>query len=610
MSDGITKDYLLHTLSKDKWQRLTPQKRAGVLTPLFFLYSKNSVGIGELPDLKLLVDFCVKTKQSIIQLLPMNELGSVFCPYDSVSSFALEPAYLSLSSLAGADAQQIQEKIAKIKGEFPCSDKYVNYSIKDRKLEVLWEIFSANPNTNDKNFIKFFQQNFYWLADFALFKVLKEENEGKGWWDWDGRYKYRDPHVLDAFAKKNCQKINFQMWMQWQLYEQFKDVKKYAQSKNILIKGDLPILVSRDSADVWAHPDYFKLDFVAGAPPDMYCAKGQRWGMPTYDWLKITFDGYIYLKEKLKYAQNFYDILRIDHVVGLFRIWSIPSNEPAENQGLHGAFDPADEHRWKEHGKTLLSTILENTDMLLCAEDLGVIPKSCTVTLQELGIPGNDVERWVKDWNVRHEFLLPNEYRWLSVAMLSTHDTTNWAGWWENEAGTVDEQLFIRKCADRHIDYNAIKDKLFDPARSGHGRLRWRDDVTTVDILLWNLAKRKEEVNDFIEMYKNTFQEKEKLWKQFMLSGPMRENCDKDIFEAALNTTLQSKAIFCIELITDLLYLAGLFKDDSYQYRINTPGTVDPGNWSLRMPVSLEVLLINPVVNEIKRMVEQSERAV
>jgi len=608
MSDGITADFLLHTLSQDKWQRLTPKKRAGILVPLFSLYSKNSAGIGELPDLKLLIDFCVKTKQSIIQLLPMNELGSVFCPYDSVSSFALEPSYLSIGSLPGAEAVKIQEKIEKIRTDFPCSNNYVNYEVKKRKLEVLEDIFSANSNTNDKSFVKFFEENFYWLVDFALFKVLKEENEGKAWWDWEGRYKYRDPITLDNFAKKNCSKINFQMWMQWQLYKQFKGIKDYAGKNGILIKGDLPILVSRDSADVWAHPDYFKMDFVAGAPPDMYCAKGQRWGIPTYDWLKIAFDGYIYLKEKLKYAQNFYDILRIDHVVGLFRIWSIPFNEPEENHGLHGAFDPSDEHAWKDHGKTLLTTIVDNTSMLLCAEDLGVIPKSCTDTLRELGIPGNDVERWVKDWNVRHDFLPPNEYRWLSVAMLSTHDTTNWAGWWENEAGTVDEQLFIRKCNERHIDYEGIKNKLFDFNRSGHGRLRWRDDVSTVDILLWNLAKRKEEVGDFIEIYKNTFQEKERLWKQLKLSGPIREKCDKDILRAALSTTLGSKAIFCIELITDLLYLIDLFKGDSYQYRINIPGTVDPKNWSLRMPISLEDLLNSPAVEEIKQIVSLSGR--
>src|SRR3989338_2636598 len=143
----------------------------------------------------------------------------------------------------------------------------------------------------------------------------------------------------------------------------------------------------------------------------MYCAKGQRWGMPTYNWEAIAGDGYRYLKEKLKYAENFYDILRLDHVVGLFRIWSTPYDEPAENKGLNGFFDPRDENMWGEHGRRILSVMLNSTDMLLSAEDLGIIPKTCPKTLEELGIPGNDVERWTKDWNVKHDFLGPEDYR-------------------------------------------------------------------------------------------------------------------------------------------------------------------------------------------------------
>ena len=157
--------------------------------------------------------------------------------------------------------------------------------------------------------------------------------------------------------------------------------------------------------------------------------------------------------------------------------------------------------------------MLKNTDMLLCAEDLGVIPAVCTQTLREFGIPGNDVQRWTKDYKVRHDFLMPKEYRNLSVAMLSTHDTTNWAAWWENEAGTVDEALFIRKCHDRKIDFARVSLKLFDTNLSFHGRLRWKKEVDCTDKLLWELGKKREEVGDFIELYQNSFAEKEKLWK-------------------------------------------------------------------------------------------------
>jgi 4-alpha-glucanotransferase len=373
--------------------------------------------------------------------------------------------------------------------------------------------------------------------------------------------------------------------------------------------GDLPILISRDSADVWSHPGYFKLDFSAGAPPDMYCSKGQRWGMPTYNWDGIAADKYIYFKKKLQYAENFYDILRIDHVVGLFRIWSIPYGESAENEGLNGSFDPSDENVWSDHSRQILSVMTDNTKMLLCAEDLGMIPKACPEMLKEFGIPGNEVQRWVKDWSVTHDFLAPKEYRAISVAMLSTHDTTNWAAWWENEAGTVDGALFSRKCHERGINFERVKGDLFDPEKSRHGRLRWQDTISTKEIYVGILGKREEELMDFLDMYENTYAEKEKLWAQFKLKGAMREKCDAQIIGRALNATLSSSSVFSIELIVDYLYLADAFGSDPYKHRINVPGTIAKTNWSLTIPFSLEELLKHKVVGDIRALVDDSGRA-
>lgn len=572
------------------------QRRAGVLAPLFSFYSKNSTGIGDLSDLKLIIDWAQKSGNSILQLLPMNEVGSLFCPYDSISSFALEPTYISLSS----------QKIDALKKVFPVSKQYVDYRIKQGKIKILREIF--NESETNLEFEKFKEENSYWLKDFTLYKALKDYYKSLAWWDWEDKFKDRDRLALVEFEKSHRKEIGFHVWLQWFAFTQFKNVKEYAASKKVLIKGDLPILVSRDSADVWSHPEYFKLDFAAGAPPDMYCAKGQRWGMPTYNWEKIAFDGYKYLKEKLKYAENFYDILRIDHVVGLFRIWSIPYNEPLENQGLNGFFDPQDEAHWGEHGRNILSVMKNNTKMLLCAEDLGIIPKVCTDTLREFGIPGNDVQRWVKDWSLRHDFLEPKEYRELSVAMLSTHDTANWPAWWEHEAGTVDEALFIKKCNDRGINYNAVKDELFNPARSRYGRLRWLESVNSVDTLVAILDKRRGEVGDFIDLYLNTYQEKERLWKHLGLKGKMREKSDVEIVKAVLKISLDSNAIFCVNTIIDYLYLADVFKGDSYKYRINFPGTISAQNWSLTLPISLEGLLKHKVTKEIRKMIEDSRR--
>ncbi len=608
MAEESLRECLFKTPSQNKWARIGAQKRAGVLVPLFSVYSRKSVGIGEFRDLKLLIDWAKLSGNSIIQLLPLNELGSLFCPYDSVSSFALEPAYISLEEIPGIDKNIIKARIKQLRKEFPAPKSHVDYRIKKIKLEALRDIFSDESRDMPKELEEFAEENSYWVNDFALYKVIKECHQGKPWYEWEDKYKNRIMPQLEVFRKEHEKEIAFQVWVQWQLYRQFKEVKDYAGSEKILLKGDMPLLVSRDSADVWQHQDFFKLEFAAGAPPDMYCAKGQRWGMPTYDWDQVAKDNYRYLKEKLKIAEELYDILRIDHVVGLFRIWSIPYNEPLENQGLHGFFDPADENQWGEHGRNILSVMLKNTKMLLCAEDLGVIPKVCTRTLEEFGIPGNDVQRWMKDWKVKHDFLDPWNYRILSVTMLSTHDMTIWPAWWENEAGTVDEALFIRKCAERGIDYAAAKEKLFDLSPSKHGRLCWLDSVASGDVLASILGKRKEEVGDFIDMYENTYREKEKLWKRLKLSAPMQESANKDAISAVLKMTLESRAIFCIHLIFDWLSLSGMLKGDPYQYRINTPGTISENNWSVVIPISLEGLIKHKVTKETKKMIASSAR--
>ncbi|MFA5145577.1 MAG: 4-alpha-glucanotransferase [Candidatus Omnitrophota bacterium] len=616
---------LLNTPSRDKWERAGTFKRAGVLAPLFSVYSKKSIGIGDLADLKLLIDWAAVTGNSIIQLLPLNETGSLFCPYDSISSFALEPAYISFEDIPAAVSDRtIQVKIKDLKRHFPAGKGHLDYAIKKEKIQLLRETYSYRGHGGSWEFKEFREQNAYWLKDFALYRALKEYHKGNAWYDWETKFKVRDQAALEVFYTENEAEVLFQMWVQWQLYLQFKSAREYALAKKILLKGDLPIFVSRDSVDVWAHPEFFKLDYASGAPPDMYCAKGQRWGMPTYDWGRIEAEDFRYLKEKLKYAQNFYDILRIDHVVGLFRIWSIPYSEPLENKGLNGSFDPGDEREWAGHGRKLLNVILNNTNMLLCAEDLGVIPKACPDTLKELGILGNDVQRWVKDWRSEHDFLGPEKYRAFSVAMLSTHDTTNWPAWWENEAGTVDEDLFIRKCGDnRQINFDHIKDKLFDLGHSKHGRLRWLNSVNSIDKLVAILSQGlspqaclpagrgpvpKEHLLDFIDLYENTFQEKERLWKHMKLSGPMREKCDPKITRRALEIVLNSSALFCVNTIIDWLYMANIFKGDPYQYRINTPGTISDKNWSLAIPLSLEDLLKHKVNKEIRNMIIFSGR--
>ncbi|MDP3732069.1 MAG: 4-alpha-glucanotransferase, partial [Candidatus Omnitrophota bacterium] len=203
MSEKSLKERLLKSPSQDKWLRIGTEKRAGVLAPLFSVYSQKSIGIGELGDLKLLIDWARLSGNSIIQLLPLNELGSLFCPYDSISSFALEPAYISLEALPGANKSPIKARINQLKKEFPTGKAHIDYRIKKAKLNVLRDIFNKEGRSASREFKKFAENNGYWLNDFALFKALRNYHKGAPWYEWEDKYKNRNISQLEAFRKEH-----------------------------------------------------------------------------------------------------------------------------------------------------------------------------------------------------------------------------------------------------------------------------------------------------------------------------------------------------------------------------------------------------------------------
>jgi 4-alpha-glucanotransferase len=374
------------------------------------------------------------------------------------------------------------------------------------------------------------------------------------------------------------------------------------------LMGDLPFLVSRDSADVWSHQHYFKLGLSSGAPPDAFFAKGQRWGMPPYDWPQVERNGFDYLIEKIRYAENFYDMFRIDHVVGTFRLWTIPGSEPAETHGLNGQFDPPQESEWEAHGRKLLSVMIQNTSMLPCAEDLGVVPECSYRTLWDFAVPGMDVQRWTKNWNTDASFKSPQHYRLNAMAILANHDMTSFYGWWAFEAGTVDEELFQRRCAEKGLDFACLKPQLFDFTRSHHGRLRWKADLTDTGKLQHLLGRHEDEVRDILEMYRGSYDEKNKFWRYVGLEGQAEESPSSGLLRAALEKASQTASVFNIQLLQDLLDLGPLFAHDLWEFRINFPGTSGAHNWSLVIPVSLEELLESRINDEIKKISEAGNR--
>jgi 4-alpha-glucanotransferase len=461
----------LSTKFSKQWERITTVRRAGICVPLFSIHSRKSTGIGEFRDLKIIIDWCCENGFSIIQLLPLNDTGQDFAPYNSASSFALDPVYLSVSSIKNINKNLYTNDLDIIKKLFSCNSDYVNYGIKSAKLEILKKYYLNRKTDSEKKFRRFKENNLHWLKDYVLFKVLKFKFGNKCWEDWDKEFKYHDENALLNLEINYHDVIEFYYWLQWQTYMQLKCIKIYAEKKGVKILGDLPYLVSRDSADVWANQKYFKLNLSSGAPPDMYFHKGQRWGMPPYNWEEIEKDNFTYLKEKFHYAENFYDMFRIDHFVGLLRVWTISLDTPESECGLTGIFDPAEEHLWKFNAEKILNVISECTQMLPCAEDLGTVPDSSYELLREYGIPGIEIQRWKKHWEGNNEFISPPEYRSNSVSSVSTHDSSFFPAWWKYETDAKEKKQFFRfielpQDSTEEINQEIIEKGLFNSANS------------------------------------------------------------------------------------------------------------------------------------------------
>lgn len=597
-----TYDYFLTSKTAAQWKKFGALRRSGVLAPLFSIYSNQSAGIGEIPDLKLLANWCVKCGMSIIQLLPLNDTGFDFAPYSCQSTFALEPMYLRLSDIKGACVSDFDTDMELIKTKCKAGSKRVDYKIKKMKLKLLWKMFETMA-VEDTGFVVFKNNNKFWLDDYAVYKVLKDVYKQQSWEDWDEKYMFKEARAISEFADTNSKAVNFHKWLQWQMSLQFIDVKEYANSKGVFIQGDLPFLVARDSADVWSNQNYFKLNVSSGAPPDMYFAKGQRWGMPTYNWDRIESSGYDYLKEKVKFAQNFYDMFRIDHFVGLFRLWTIKLDSPADTYGLNGFFDPNDEETWKEHGQKILKAMTDNTNMLPCAEDLGVVPACSYETLKEFAIPGMDVQRWTRDWGNTYDFKPAEKYRENSISIISSHDMSPLVLWWANEASTVDALLVEKICVENDLDMFHVQNMLFDMEHSAKLRLRWKKEVNTPDEVLKRLKKSREEAWMFYDMHRESYDEKQKFWNSIGLEGAYSDEPTKEFVAAALGRINSTKSVFSIQLLQDWMSLGNFFDNWRVEdLRVNTPGTMHDNNWSIVMPIPMEELLKAGINKDIERI--------
>jgi 4-alpha-glucanotransferase len=426
------------------WEKVGADPHAGICVPLVSLRSERGMGIGDVGDLYALIDWCARIGCSVIQLLPLNDTGLDACPYSAISAYANDPIFIALDQLEALDGVAIDPtlaaKIREAAARLNASPRIDNGEVRQTKLALLreaWASTSAHDTEGTlRDGIAAFRGEQSWLADYTLYRVLKEHHGWGSWEDWGPSY--ANEAALEGARREHQEGIQFHEWCQFVLDTQLREVKHAAGAQGIRMMGDIPILIGRDSADVWRQGHLFQLDKVAGAPPDMYAEDGQNWGFPTYNWDAMAAEDYRWWRERLRFAERSFDLYRIDHIVGFFRIWTISHGEET---GRNGAFEPRDERRWGEHGWRLLSMMLESSAMLPMGEDLGTIPHVCRDTMRDLGICGMKVDRWERRWEQDGGHIDPRDFDPLSLATLSTHDSETAAGWWADRRYREDVQL-------------------------------------------------------------------------------------------------------------------------------------------------------------------------
>lgn len=424
------KKFLHKTPTGKLWEKVGIFPHHGINLPLSALHTKKSCGIGEFFDLIPLIDWCKEVKMDLIQLLPLNDSGNDPSPYNALSSCGFNPIFLSLHALPFVEKlPDLQKKIGKMQ-LLTQSQRIPYHEVKIQKLYWLHLYFTevGKRLMKEEEYVKFIAAN-AWAEPYALFKVLKDILEQSVWNYWPDELKNPSKEIYDALIETYHTEISFHLFLQYLCHLQFTQVKAHAEKREILIKGDIPILISPDSVDVWHHPEFFDLSLAAGAPPDPYSAEQQYWGFPVFRWEANKKSHYSWWKQRLDAANHFFDLYRIDHVVGLFRLWAIPLGQPT----VKGRFIPEDESQWIPQGKEILRMMISHFPMLPLAEDLGHVPPAVKQCLHDLGIPGTKVMRWQRLWDENKQFIPYDDYPPLSLTCVSTHDSPTLAQWWKEE---------------------------------------------------------------------------------------------------------------------------------------------------------------------------------
>jgi 4-alpha-glucanotransferase len=566
------------TIANDGFIKLPDSswKGAGVSIPVFSLKSKHSWGVGEFTDIKLLVDWAKKTGLQLIQILPVNDTNATGTwadsyPYASISAFALHPMYLNPDTFVNAKNKKLLSELKAEREALNQKDAVDYEAVNQLKWRLIEQVYPLQKEETfaSPDYQSFYNNNKHWLVPYAAFCYYRDVNNTADFNAWSTAKTYE---VTAAEALFNDASTTDAMlihcFVQFHLHLQLQQAAAYAHDNGVIIKGDIAIGIYRYGADAWQHPELFHMDMQAGAPPDDFAVKGQNWGFPTYNWQKMEADGFSWWRQRFEQMSYYFDAFRIDHILGFFRIWSIPMNSV---EGIMGHFEPCipvhinefyqrniwfdynrytkpfitdqllnevagseaehfkqtylqsdgygnytlleeystqrkiedhfvafemtehdswvkqklfdlvsnvilfevensnaqqfhfrfsvestksfqyldgntqsqlrdlyvdyffrrQDNFWMKEAMKKLPALKRSTNMLICGEDLGLVPGSVPEVMKQLGLLSLEIQRMPKQTD--REFFHPNDAPYLSVVTSSTHDMSTIRGWWEED---------------------------------------------------------------------------------------------------------------------------------------------------------------------------------
>jgi 4-alpha-glucanotransferase len=553
-------------------------KGAGVSVPVFSLRSASSFGTGEFTDLKGMIDWCDKTGLKMLQVLPVNDTISTHSfldsyPYKAISVFALHPMFLNIFEVGSVADENMMNEYKHYQWELNQKESVDYEQVVKLKLRYAKQLFAEQKSSflKSADFKKFFKANQDWLVPYAAFSYLRDLYGTSDFNQWPAYAQFNKSEIeaLVSESQPHYDEVAKWYFIQYHLDRQLRDASEYGRQKGVVMKGDIPIGISRYSVDAWFEPRLYHFDGQAGAPPDDFSADGQNWGFPTYNWQEMAKDNFKWWQNRLTKMADYFDAYRIDHILGFFRIWEIPfdavqgvlghfrpslsiSYGEFESKGVYvdynrmckpyirehflgdifgeytddvkwnylvakgnGVYElkpefatqrliydrlvgeagpealgqkeskifygllrlaaevvllPADEHSfyprvsmhstysfreldgyvksqldkiyidfyyhrheyfWKDQALQKIPALVDATDMLICGEDLGMVPASVPGVMKQFGILSLEIQRMPKD--PEKQFAHPADAPYLSVCTTSTHDMATIRGWWEEK---------------------------------------------------------------------------------------------------------------------------------------------------------------------------------